>query len=103
MLLEQLITGGSISRFTVTSKQHHWGAAPATVFVQQTVLVPGGKKLPEGGEQGRRKVAPVQVSIPYAAYVTGAPFGPPQSTVMLLGQSSLRHSPGQRPETVTVN
>src|SRR6266516_1308888 len=38
MLLGQLMTGGSRSRRTVTSKQHHCGAAPAIWFVQQTVV-----------------------------------------------------------------
>ena len=49
ILLGQLMTGGSRSGRTNTSKQHHCGAAvPLGAFVQQTVVSPGGKKLPDG-------------------------------------------------------
>src|SRR5258707_1331429 len=63
MLLGQVMLGGWVSVRTVTSKQHHCGAEPATVFVQQTMVAPIGKTLPEGREQVNGKVFPVQVSM----------------------------------------
>jgi hypothetical protein len=54
--------GGIMSRFTFTSKQHDW-IIPPDMLVQQTVVRPGGKKLPEGREQVTGRMAPVQVLI----------------------------------------
>ena len=43
--------GGVTSRATVTVKVQVVRLVQSSVAVQVTVLVPGGKKLPDGGEQ----------------------------------------------------
>jgi hypothetical protein len=64
MLLGQMITGGIVSGFTVTSKQHlKTGPAAEDTLVQHTLVAPSGKVLPEGGEQETGRIAPVQLSI----------------------------------------
>src|SRR3954468_7153541 len=65
MLLGQLITGGMVSGRTMTSKQHHWIAdAVPGALVQQTVVTPGGKTLPDGFEQKIGTLAPLHVFVP---------------------------------------
>ena len=63
MLLGQVMLGGVVSRRTVTSKQHHTGAAAEVVFVQQTTVAPTGKTLPEGRVQATGRMFPVQLSM----------------------------------------
>ena len=62
MLLGQVSTGGIVSGLTVTVKQHAL-TTPLNTLVQQTVVVPGGKKLPDGGVQMTGSTPPVQTLV----------------------------------------
>ena len=50
MLAGQVMTGGVRSRITVTVKVQVVRLVQSSVAVQVTVVVPGGKRLPDGGE-----------------------------------------------------
>ena len=60
ILLGQVMLGGVMSDRTETVKQQKPTAPAGAVLVQQTVVTPGGKRLPEGGLQARADSSPVQ-------------------------------------------
>jgi hypothetical protein len=61
-LLGQVITGGIVSGFTVTVKQHTGPGVPDGGVEQHTVVIPRGKVLPDSGEHVKGRVPPVHVS-----------------------------------------
>ena len=86
MLPGQVIEGGTSSGSTVTLKQQVAGAAELSSARQQTVVVPGRKTLPEGGEQLTGTELVVQRLVAMAVKFTTAPVRAAQRTVISGGQ-----------------